>query len=92
MKKSSGKVALGNEAVCKSLKARPLISVLPGAVSVLLVLALTRHELDWEGPELIRPSYFTLAALLVVGAWFARVVRLKILLAALGERSPSSGL
>lgn len=72
----------------KALKRGLLISVLSGAVSVLLVLALTRHELDWEGLKLISPSYFTLAALLVVGAWFARVVRLKILLAALGERVP----
>jgi uncharacterized protein (TIRG00374 family) len=72
----------------KSLRRGLFLSLLIGAISILLVLAFTKNDLDWESLERIRPSYFTLAMVLMVGAWLAKASKLNVLVSAMGGKIP----
>lgn len=74
----------------KSLKRGLLLSLLIGVVSILLVLAFTKKDLNWESLQKIRPSYFILAVVLMIGSWLAKAGRLKILVDTMGGQIPLS--
>lgn len=72
----------------KSLKRGVLLSLLIGVVSILLVLAFTKNDLEWESLSRIRTSYFILAMIIMLGAWLAKAGRLKLLVGAMGGQIP----
>ncbi len=70
----------------KSLKRGLVLSVVIGAVSIFLVVALTKTNLDWTGLMRIRLTYLLLAVAFEVASWYAKTLKMQVLAGAMGGK------